>query len=510
VGRRVLGINKYARVCRGWAAAGHGWDWEPLRFALDLDAAANEEVRLRPTIVWFSTHGQQVQHLSIKCYDQPSFPVLQQLWVAPWSFCSLVRLEVDGTNTLVNLAPLLPQLTKLQHLKASISLREDDDDCDGHFCTGPRHQDLPVVPVVQKLCPQLQGLHLVINSSSKWMDERLSQLLPCGLQQLQLEVVGVASVVHPAALAGCTALQQLMLQNLKVDDGPALDNLDHIQTICMVDVKVDNDTALSLKSKLLQYTSRADLCWGDPQTPGQLTALTSLTIRQKYATLDQVQLTSLRALQHLELVQVEDAEGSEPLLVLSQLAGLPQLRSLRLDGNFSQQGAAGLTALKQLTALYVSEMRVWCGPQWEQQQEVALVPQLLQQLPGLQQLEVHPCIVTECHRPWWTGLTALTQLMATWASSPYGTLGFMRDTVEAIKAGTVPASLQHLVFKAVPPKHEAGVGWNPPLCARSTSMLPGVTVTKWELPKHMLVEELPLPGTPCPWLPGVCEVPDPK
>jgi hypothetical protein len=513
VGRRVLGINKYTRVCRPWRAASHAWDWEQLRLVLDLDAAAIQHVDLHDAILWLTTYGHQVQHFSIRCYQQPSFPVLQQLWVAPKRFCSLVRLEVDGKGTLVDLAPLLPQLTKLRHLKASISLREDAG-C-GVFHPGGWQPALPAIPNLEELCPQLQSLHLVIHSSSAWMDPRLSQLLPCGLQQLQLEVVGPApAALDPVCLAGCTALQQLLLQNVDIINPEALTDLDHIPIIRMVDVFVPDGKLLQMKDKLVQYTSRTELYWDDPQTPGQLTALTALTSRHyEGTTFDEFQLIGLLALQQLELVGVDDFEGSQLPLVLQQLAGLPQLRSLRLEGDFVQAAVTAFTAVKQLTALHISEMGVWCASEWDEQQEVLQMQQLLQQLPGLQRLEVHPGVVTKCHQPWWTGLTALTQLMVTHSQvlDPVQMSDCLTSIIRTLRNSSVPPNLEHLVFKAVPWQHEAEVLDPPPRCSRDWSRVEGAAVTCWEVPSSMLMDDLPLPGTPCPWLPGVWEVPgDPK
>jgi hypothetical protein len=520
VGRRVLGINKHARVCRAWRSASQAWDWEALRLVLDLDLAAVDGLQLQDAILWFTAYGHQVQHLGIKSYEQPSFPVLQQLWVAPKSFSNLVQLEVDGINTLVNLAPLLPQLSKLRHLGASISLRQEEGSDAGSFCIPNGQQALPAVPALQELCPQLQMLHLVVNSDSRWMDPRLEQVLPCGLKQLVLEVVGDPPELDPVSLASCTALQELTLQNVVMGEAHALSDLDHVQTIRMVDVPVPDEALLQIKDRLVQYTARAfHLYWGDPLVPGQLTSLTALSTRQDLAaSLDEfclnglTALQHLRALRHLELLGVEDTEGSQLPLVLQQLAGLPQLRSLRLEGRFWHEAVVALTAFQQLTALYISEMGVWCAPDadWDQQQEVSHVQQLLQQLPGLQRLEVHPGVVTGHLQPWWTSLTALTQLLLT--NSFQLTDAQLADCVsgvmEALQPGTAPVSLKHLVLKTVPGGNEADVVEAPPRCIRKiiTSWLPGVSVAQWELPSRMIMEEVSLPGTRCPWLQGVWEV----
>jgi hypothetical protein len=526
VGRRVPGTSGYARVCRTWRAASENWDWEPLRLLLDLDTL--NEQQLSNAILWLTTHGGRVQHLGIKAYQQPASPVLQQLWAAPMA--CLTRLEVDVEwqyeNTLLDLAPLLPQLPRLQHLKASITImgeqqqeeEEDhfptmDGDGFGFFCTaGMQQQPLPAVPVLEELCPQLQGLHLVINGDSDpdsgscwWMDPRLCMLLPFGLQQLHLEVVGRPVLLDTADLVGCTALQELTLQNLKLRGAEALADTSSLTTVRIVDVLMPEKVLLSLSSKLVQYTSRGHLYWKDPQVPGQLTALTTLTIRHSVRTsFGQYNLSNLSTLWSLELNMRFGSNVRLPLL-LQQLAGLPQLRLLRLAGFCISQHITGVTALQQLTGLTINgllHLNLGATCVGQQAPGVGPWPDLLPQLPGLQRLEVEQDVVTGCHQPWWTGLTALTQLVVVARSS-----AAVADIEAALAAGTVPASLKQLVVK-VELSWDEWQAQGPGLSVRA-SILAGVEVVVWKLRdimSHKIMYELPPAVTPCPWLPGVWEV----
>jgi hypothetical protein len=501
--RRVPGTIKQARVCRAWHAASSGWDWEPLRLALNLDVL--DEQQLQTAVAWLTKHGRLVQRLDIKVYVRCNTPAMQQLWAVFTNYQNLTCLEVEGEEviTLVDVAPLLPQVPRLQHLKASMSLMEECVDGPGLFSTGDGMEALQSVPVLEELCPQLLGLHLVIYSASNHMDPRLSQLLPHRLQQLQLEVVGVPHVVDPPALIGCTALQQLTLQGVQVDDGQALAAVNSLATVRMVDVIVHDVELLSLSSKLVQYTTRTYLYWEDPQVPGQLTALTALTIRHGISPYGQYTLTSLTALHHLELLGMKGAHDSQLPLLLRQLAGLPQLRDLCLSGKCPRQHVSGVSALRQLTGLAISGLsHADVGVAVELEQQDGPWPGLLQQLPGLQRVEVDQELVTVCHQPWWTKLTALTQLVVV-APSKVPVL----QIEAALAAGTVPATLQQLVVKVVLSddweEEEEGPKW----CVRGRSTLPGVTLVTWQLLDYMLTYELPAAVTPCPWLPGVWEVP---
>jgi hypothetical protein len=469
-----------------------------------------EEQQLFDAFDWLKQHGERVHHLGMRSYMQPAFPVLEQLWLSPMDCQSLTRLELEGQdeNTLVELAPLLPQLPQLQHLKASMTIMEEAGNGPGLFCTADYQQALPAVPALEELCPQLQGLHLVIGSDSRWMDPRLEQLLPCGLKQLVLEVVGFPPEFDPASLAGCTALQQLTLQTWELDGNQSQDlaTFSSLDAVRMVDVTVHDPALLPIKSKLVQYTSRMHLYWEEPEVVGQLTALTALTIWQDIVLPDtQYVLTSLTALQHLELLGMADGRDPRLPLLLQQLAGLPQLRDLRLSGECQVENTTGVSTLQQLTGLYISGVS---HPELQATEEQALPaggpwPGLLQQLPGLQRLEVDECLVTRCPgQPWWAGLTALTQLVV--MQAPGSSEAAVEGVQAALAAGSVPPNLKQLVVKGVRSLED----WEEegPVWRAQASTLPGVTVVLWQLLDHMITYELPPAYTPCPWLPGVWEV----
>jgi hypothetical protein len=357
---------------------------------------------------------------------------------------------------------------------------------------------------MEELCPQLQGLHLVIHGGSGWMDARLSQLLPCGLKQLQLEVWGLDPLLDPASLAHCTALQELTMHNMKLEDVDGLVNLSSLKAVRMVDVFVEDEALPPLKSKLVQYTTRwENNNWIHPGVPGQLTALTALTIQDAaHTSLYDYELTSLKSLRHLEVLGLREDQTCDLPALLKQLAGLPQLRHLRLSGKCPPEVVTGVGALQQLTGLYISGLSHLAEEEPEEQEEEqqdSPWPGLLQQLPRLQQLEVDQYLVTGCHQPWWGSLTALTQLVVVVP---------IRLPVEhiqaALAAGSVPASLKQLVVKAVLDSKE----WEDaaPCQKAQASTLPGVTVATWQLVRSMDAFDLPAAVTPCPWLPGVWEV----
>lgn len=513
LGRHVGGTNKYAAVCRSWRKASQLRDYEPLRLLVDLHGASYDQ--LDTATAWFARYGSQVQHLVHSTYVSPSWPVLQQLWVSPRSFHGLTRLEVEGRDSLVNLAPLLVQLPKLQHLKACISLEQEQLDGPGVCHAGddnPQARALPVVPVLQELCPQLCALHLVMDSHSTRMDPRLPQLLPCGLQQLRLDVAAPFVLGHPlppmdpAWLASCSRLQRLTLQGVHIDQAFTIASKPSIH---LVDAEFDSEEVLlRMQGRLVQLLARTEPFDLSPSALGQLTALTALTLcnmDRNTTPIVHYDLTRLTALRHLEVRLIWDS-NQLPML-LQQLAGMPQLRSLRLDGRHPHAAIAGMTALTQLTGLYTTRLPHTNLDTDNQGQEGNPWPGILQQLPGLQSLEVQPeLVVNRSNQPWWTALAALTQL-AVQSLYDWDVEGALMDqdlrAVQAALAATpVPASLRHLVFVVNPDAHEGGAAyWS----HKPSRQLPGVTVTCVKLRPRTVLDDLTLPGTPCPWLPGVWE-----
>jgi hypothetical protein len=159
-------------------------------------------------------------------YDPDTAPLFQQLPLPTAPLVGLARLEVDGPDSLVALAPVLPQLVALTHLRASISLVGDTSDT---------HEALPSL----QLCPRLRSLHLIMERDDDkdfyMVGAPEVQQLPVGLEELTIHTGrSVLNVnLHCGAIPRLTCLRRLSLKGLQVlVDGeklfemPVLEELD--------------------------------------------------------------------------------------------------------------------------------------------------------------------------------------------------------------------------------------------------------------------------------------------
>jgi hypothetical protein len=222
--RVIPGTNRYAKVCRRWRdAAIDSEDQEQLQLLLALeglpaDTAASE---------WLERHGACVTYLHIT-YDPATAPLFQQLPLSTAQLVGLVRLEVDGPDSLVALAPALPQLVGLTHLRASFGLDPWETSNPGATAgTNAPGQQMQVLPCLQQLCPGLKSLHLNLSSRCcVFADASVGERLPAALEQLCIHGSGGGVLGHPlncAALTSLSALRRLSLQGVQLKPaGPDL------------------------------------------------------------------------------------------------------------------------------------------------------------------------------------------------------------------------------------------------------------------------------------------------
>jgi hypothetical protein len=118
--RRIPGTNKYARVSWQWRTASSSEGAEQLQLLVDLHYMSDEEVARARS--WMETHGGAVQVLVVSAEGMAP---PQQTWfttaAAAASLGNLRRLEVDQSDSLFMLAPVLGQLPQLQHLAAAVT-----------------------------------------------------------------------------------------------------------------------------------------------------------------------------------------------------------------------------------------------------------------------------------------------------------------------------------------------------------------------------------------------------
>jgi hypothetical protein len=149
-------------------------------------------------------------------YELPTAPLFQQLPLSTAPLVGLVRLEVDGPDSLVALAPALPQLVALTHLTAGIGLlpvddSDHDEDNSDHNCAegvfSANGAPLAEVPSLQQLCPWLKSLSLGIASQEQFfsglcLKAPVAQLLPDHLEQLHIG----SAAFHSEEMVPCADL----------------------------------------------------------------------------------------------------------------------------------------------------------------------------------------------------------------------------------------------------------------------------------------------------------------
>jgi hypothetical protein len=313
----------------------------------------------------------------------------------------LARLEVDGPDSLVALAPALPQLVALTHLSASISLTCPEGramDAGGVFSAGGTQ--LEAAPCLQELCPGLRSLHLAFATDNSavypCVDARLAQLLPDGVQQLTLHSSDRTVAVSCAWLTALTSLRTLSLDGMcawhpdVLLDLPGLEELDLTRASCQLGSILcsPHEWANRVLHGAQQHMAKLvglELC-GHPFLPSSctvpelITACSRLCMAQ-VAVLEPrdaalvPQLASISSLRHLWLSAAGATAGA-----VSALTSMSQLTCLHLNVNPAKvprsTWAAVLPHLTQLRVLAVSEWLLLEGPEGGLAAELHLLSQL--------------------------------------------------------------------------------------------------------------------------------------
>jgi hypothetical protein len=378
--RRIPGTNRYARVCRSWQeAAADREDQEQLQLLLPLEGLRADA--LTSTSAWLGKHGQCVTSLYITYYSATA-ALFKQLPLSTAPLVGLARLEVDGPDSLVALAPALPQLVALTHLRASIGLVPVNATHEGHvfpegvFSTHGVSLEAP--PSLQQLCPGLKSLRLDITSQdvvyhSMWVKAPVAQLLPDHLEQLHINGGPFAddvSIPCAAALTSFTSLRCVTLAwvcGLDVDlllSMPGLEEVDLLRAA----VRVDGHDA----EKFAQWVNR-----GGCTTPQHLTKLTHLftTYPQPGPASAAPQLAALPGLRKLHLNICEPGAAA----YVQQLSSLSRLQHLSVAflGGAERDVADALSALSSVSQLTYLSVRTRSAqvprPTW-----AAVLPHLTQ------------------------------------------------------------------------------------------------------------------------------------
>jgi hypothetical protein len=434
-GRRIPGTNKYARVCRQWRDASNSDEAEQLQLLVDLHIMSAEEVARACS--WMSMHGRSVQTLLVSAEGMaPPHQTWFTTAAAAAALGNLRRLEVHQGHSLLMLVPVLGQLPHLQHLGAAVAAVADankswqvaggEEMVEG-VLMDQRSRPWQPLPDMQRLCPQLTHLFLCLDVEVEsdgleddiaWdydggvtVDKRLARLLPATLQHLTLSA-GLDCMdtvfLHPTSLTHLKALQQLTLRCVEMDAAGCQAAVAHLTALQELRVRdwryvTQPEPVLLLAPKLVDYRVHYNL---PAAAAPQLVHLTRLVWRNCGEMLPGAAqaLAACTALQELRLeAYYMGGPGSqtEVAAVVRQAAGMPQLRSLQLEGRAesTEDLAASLAQCTQLTSLIL-----WIK---DRQDAYLSVPQ---QLTGLQRLTVPWQLVKQEAGAWLEPLTALTLL----------------------------------------------------------------------------------------------------
>jgi hypothetical protein len=325
--------------------------------------------------MWLARHGHCVDSLHIT-YNPDADVLFQQLPLSKAPLVGLVRLEVDGPDSLVALAPALPQLVALTHLSASISLVGSSLDPPYVFSA-----ERPL----QQLCPGLKSLRLAIDCSYSagldWVDAPVVNLMPAGLQQLHITCGSTVRAISldSGILTSLTALRSLSLVGLAVDPDPlfhmpSLEQVDLCGVQCLVDGEWSSladwlvegvCTALQHLTKLSGMTlSHAGVGpWSLQSLVTTVPGVCKLEVdveRPSDTTAAWVQqLSGFACLRHLDLSMYSVHMEGDATAVVSELSSLQQLTYLRLSDRHARvqpsTWAGVLPCLPQLQVLGVSK-----------------------------------------------------------------------------------------------------------------------------------------------------------
>jgi hypothetical protein len=403
--RRIPGTNKFARVCQSWRDASVYGDNEQLQLLLDLDNLQGDD--LESALAWLRQHGGCVTDLYVSGIATPCWSVMEQLLATPHTWSStLTRLELEGSNALVPLAPHLHQLPSLQHLTASIIQDVTDN--------GGQVQLDPDLPNLGQLCPQLSGLCLELSYTgahtiSELEDDGLFTVLPVDLQRLHLTARGM--VVDASPLTQLTALGHLTLEAWGLDNSMELLGMSRLQQLELWVTKIGGIDLVSLASKLVGVWSGMEVL--PAATLSQLTGLTALACRACGSLEDEQErpvvnpLLGLASLRVLRIVHMDDLSHH---WLLEGLSSVSSLRSFSVIGPHREDVLAVVGKMTQLTGLEL--LAIACEhPLPSSGQPSPSSWSSLQQLTGLQRLLFDRAWVSACDREQLAVLTQLTELV---------------------------------------------------------------------------------------------------
>jgi hypothetical protein len=478
--RRIPGTNRFAQLCRSWRDAALDSDaLEQLQLLLALEGLPADTVTT--TSSWLAQHGGCVASLHIT-YNSGTVALFQQLPLSSAPLVNLARLEVDGPDSLVALAPALPQLVALTHLRASVALMRVEGsapgDKQGMFSI--RGVPLEDPPSLQQLCPGLKSLHLATRCGKLWVEAPVAQLLPHLLEQLNVNGSSGA-VVHSAALTPFTSLRSFTLYGGELVDPDlllAMPGLEEVN-LCQADIRGGPQSFI------------ADwLASGLCTAPEHLTKLTGLRIVPD-PVIPPSLLTALRGLRELDATLCWPGASA----CVQQLSGLSCLGHLSLGIAGETEGAlSALSSVQQLTCLCVSTL----GGGVSRSTWAALLPNLTQ----LRVLGVTKQLLLE------GGLAAevacLTQLQCLYVEDPAA--GWDPAATGAEVAPHLPELSQCSSLKAV-----LCWAWN---INREQAAAPmwqyvhqgRLHLSCWHKWRDAAEEGLVVCPRPCPHLPGVWEL----
>jgi hypothetical protein len=485
--RSIPGTNRFAQISRSWHEAGlYSDNQEQLQLQLALEGLPADTVT--STTSWISQHGACVTSLNIT-YNRDTAPLFQQLPLSTAPLVGLVRLEVDGPDSLVALAPVLPQLVALTHLRASIGLVRKDHSYEpvaqGVFsaCRSP----LQEVPCLRQLCPGLKSLHLDIGLwHRQFIKQRLEVpmeqlLLPTGMEQLHISA-HIWVVLPCVALTSLTPLRRLTLASgvtlLDPDlllTMPGLEEVDLCGPACCV----------GGQSYYVDQWVTSGVC----TAPQHLNKLAGFYLAQMDGTPEALStwlpIYELPNLRKLDVGVVMPGATNW----LHQLSGFASLRQLSLHLAFDTSDAASLSSLSSVTQL--TYLRLSTGRRVPRSTWAAMLPSLRVLAVGMRRLEED--LVAE--------VAGATQLQCLYVQ------GLACDWDPAVAGAQVAPHLQVLSkcssLRAVlcwASQPGAGVG----LWVSAREGRPHLSC--WHKWRHAAEQGLVVCPRPCPHLPGVWEL----
>jgi hypothetical protein len=527
-GRSIAGSNKYARVCRQWRDVEN--EAEPLQLFMNLSHLS--EADLARAASWLSVHGQHVDVLVAHINQYTRQQQFSWLVNATPTLRNVQRLEVAGHDSLRQLVPVLQQLPQLQHLEAGFHMSlQAQPDHGGFTGTAPQQDPGQQVPNMQELCPHLTSMTLEVTPtwSVSEIDHRLSHLFGPGLQQLRLSRSGCGDVYVCASGVGhLSALQQLTLDGVNLIEEGAhqlAQELGALQQLRLYHFEYEDVGGWApLAPKLTEYEVWLGTNpWGptlhNEEVLSRCGHLTRLVLNGRLSQGTTDALAALTGLRELGLYADPEDITME---VVQQLAGMPRLRSLQLQGLgvVHQTLAAGVAQWKQLTSLVLlmhSPFKAGGVVSWAWG---------VQQLTGLQSLTVTPQVVAEEQGAWLAPLTRLTSLCVQLSSLE----GFAWDdsgrrcfpaeqrpeqrrqrfhaAAERVLAHVPqwPAGLRQVLFSVKSAMHMRSESIVP-MCWQLPLAGPGrAQVAVWLEEQDSSAAGWSRPFRPCPHLPGVWEL----